>query len=83
MKGDLLKDFNFSNIKELDHGKKYKLEDDFQISSYQFNPVIIDSSLVIEADGITMLNSNDSKTFGLSLRQIINNHPRIDFTFRI
>ncbi len=82
MKGDLLKDFNFSNIKELDHGKKYKLEDDFQIASYQFNPIFIDSSLVIEADGITLFNSNDCKTFGFSLRQIINNHPRIDFTFR-
>ena len=82
MKSDLLKDFNFSNIIELDHGKKYKLKDNFQLASYQFNPIIIDSSLVVEADGITLLNSNDSKTFGLSLKQIINNHPRIDFTFR-
>ncbi len=82
MKGDLLKDFNFTNIVELDHGKKYKLRDNFQLASYQFNPVIIDSSLVIVADGITILDANDSKTFGLSLKQIINNHPKIDFAFR-
>lgn len=50
--------------------------------SYQFNPVIIDSSLVIESNDITLLNSNDSRTFGLSLKQIINNHPPIDFAFR-
>ena len=82
MKGDLLKDFSFSNIKELDHGKKYKLRDNFQLASYQFNPIIIDSALVVEADGITLLDCNDSKTFGFSLKQIINNHPKIDFTFR-
>ena len=82
MKNDLLRDFNFSNIKELDHGKKHKLREYFQLTSYQFNPVIIDSSLVIESDGVTLLNSNDSKTFGLSLRHIINNHPNIDFAFR-
>ena len=82
MKGDLIKDFKFLNIEELDHGKKYKLEDDFQIASYQFNPMVIDSTLVIESNGITLLNSNDCKTFGLSLRQIINNHPKIDFAFR-
>ena len=82
MKKDLLKDFNFSNVKELDHGKKYNLKNGFKISSYQFNSIFIDSSIVIEADGITLLNSNDSKTFGLSLKNILHNHPRIDFAFR-
>lgn len=82
MKNDLLKDFKFSIIRELDHGKKYQLKENFKLASYQFNPVIIDSSLVIEANGITLLNSNDSKTFGLSLKQIINNHPKIDFAFK-
>ncbi len=82
MKKDLLRDFQFSKIRELNHGQKYKLSNDFQISSYQFNPIIIDSSLVIEANGIKLFNCNDSKTFGSSLKQIINNHPNIDFTFR-
>ena len=82
MKKDLLKDFNFSNIKELDHGKIYKLRDGFKLASYQFGSIFIDSSLVVEADGFTILNSNDCKTFGLSLKHIINNHPRINFSFR-
>ncbi len=82
MKQDLIKDFNFSNIRELDHGKKYNLGNNFKIASYQFNPLFIDSSIVIEADNITLLNCNDSKTFGLSLNQIINNHPKIDFAFK-
>jgi len=82
MKDDLLKDFRFSNIKELNHGQKYSLSNYFEVASYQFNPFIIDSSIVIEADGITLLDANDSKTFGLSLKQITTNHPNIDFSFR-
>ena len=82
MKNDLLRDFKFTKIRELNHGQKYHLSDNFQIASYQFNPIIIDSSLVIEADGIKLLNCNDSKTFGYSLKQIINNHSDIDFAFR-
>ena len=74
MKNDLLRDLKFTKIRELNHGQKYYLSDNFQIASYQFNPIIIDSSLVIEADGIKLLNCNDSKTFGYSLKQIINNH---------
>ena len=54
MKGDLLKDFKFSNIKELNHGQRYSLSNYFQVASYQFNPFIIDSSLVIEADNVTI-----------------------------
>ena len=82
MKNDFEKDFRFSEIIEIDHGNKKILSKNFQITSYQFNPIIIDSSLVIEADNVTLLNVNDSKTFGFSLNQIINNHPRFDFVFR-
>ena len=82
MKKDMLRDFKFSNIVELDHGKRTSIDDDFIITSYQFNPIIIDSSLVIEADETTLLNVNDSKTFGLSLKHILNNHKKIDFAFR-
>ena len=79
---DCKKDFKFTNIMELNHGKKYKIGNDFIITSYQFNPIIIDSSIVIEADNTTLLNSNDSKVFGLSLNHIKSNHRDIDFVFR-
>ncbi len=82
MINDCKNDFNFVDIKEINHGEKLYLGDNFSITSYQFNPFIIDSSLVIEANGITLLNSNDSKVFGLSLNQIIKNHPKFDFVFR-
>lgn len=82
MKKDFLRDFKFSNVSELDHGKKKLLGKDFSVTSYQFNPFIIDSSLVIESNNITLLDVNDSKTFGLSMRQILKNHQNIDFAFR-
>ena len=82
MMNDLIRDLKFSKIKELNHGQKYKLNDNFQVSSYQFNPIIIDSSILVEADGIKLLNCNDSKTFGSSLKQIVGKNPNIDFAFR-
>jgi len=82
MKSDILSDFKFSRIFELEHGKKYNLETNLEITSYQFNPIIIDSCLVIKSGETTLLNANDSKTFGISLKQITNNHPQIDFVFR-
>ena len=82
MKNDLKNDFKFSNVVDLDHGTKFLIENDFQITSYQFNPIFIDSSIVIENHTTTILNSNDSKTFGFTLEQITDNHPNIDFVFR-
>ena len=82
MFGDCMRDFNFRKITEIDHGKTYRIGNDFNITSYQFNPVVIDSSIVIEANNVCLLNSNDSKVFGLSLNQILSNHKKFDFVFR-
>lgn len=80
--GDCKRDFKFKNIYEIDHGKTLNIGENFDITSYQFNPGFIDSSLVIKTDGITILDANDTKTFGLSLRQILSNHKNIDFVLR-
>ena len=82
MKLDMRKFFNFNNIYEIEHSKKIYLSKNFSITSYQFNPIIIDSVLVIESKNQCLLNANDTKVFGLSLRQIIKNHKPIDFVFR-
>jgi len=82
MLGDCCKSFKFKNVIEINHGEKYNLGKSFYITSYQFNPFCIDSSLVVEADNTTLLNANDSKVFGLSLKQIISNHKKFDFIFR-
>ena len=71
----------YQNIIELKHGETYKLDDNFTITSYQFW-VFLDSALLIECDGIKLLNLNDSKHMGLTLKQITRRHKPIDFVFR-
>ena len=82
MKLDMKKFFNFNDVYEIEYSKKIYLSKNFAITSYQFNPIIIDSVLVIESNNQCLLNANDTKVFGLSLRQIIKNHRPIDFVFR-
>lgn len=76
-----LERLGFHNIIELKHGERMKLDDDFIITSYQVW-MFLDSALMIECNGVLLLNLNDSKHMGLTLRQIINNHKEIDFVFR-
>ena len=76
-----LHSMGFANVIELRHGESRSLSDDFTITSYHFD-VCLDSSLIIEAEGYTLFNSNDAKVMGAPLRQILTRHPRIDFVFR-
>lgn len=78
---DLLR-LGFKNIRELDHGAGVKLADDFRITSYQFASPWGDSALIIEAEGVTLFDANDSKLMGAPLRQILKRHGAIDFAFR-
>jgi UDP-MurNAc hydroxylase len=71
----------FHNIVEIPHGRKLRLAEDFELRSYQFG-LATDSTAVISGGGYTLLNCNDCKAFGLPLRQIMRNHPKIDFIFR-
>jgi hypothetical protein len=80
MKDDLFY-LGYSNIIELKHGEPLQLDKDFCITSYQFW-LFLDSALLIECDGIKLLNLNDSKHMGLTLKQITRNHHPIDFVFR-
>jgi len=76
-----LKEMGCSRITELEHGKAFPIGEIFRITSYQFG-IFPDSVLVIEADGKTILNSNDAKIMGLPLRQILRDHPKVDFVLR-
>jgi UDP-MurNAc hydroxylase len=78
--GDLRK-MGFRNVRELKHGESLALREGFVITSYHFN-IFLDSALVIECDGVTLLNANDSKLMGLPLRQVLRRHPSVDFVFR-
>lgn len=82
MKKDLDKFFFFKKIIEIPHSKSLHLSKNFKVTSYQWNPLIIDSCLAIEADNKTILNINDCKIFGLSLQHLKWRHPKIDFVLR-
>lgn len=71
----------FHNIVEVPHGKRFRLGEDFELRSYQFG-LGVDSAPVFSGGGYTLFNCNDCKLFGLPLRQVLRNHPRIDFIFR-
>ncbi|OQP60225.1 MBL fold metallo-hydrolase [Niastella populi] len=80
MKDDLYY-LGYKNIIELKHGERFQLDAGFSITSYQFW-MFLDSALLIECDGVKLLNLNDSKHMGLTLRQITRKHRPIDFVFR-
>lgn len=80
MKDDLFY-LGYNNIIELKHGERLQLDKNFSITSYQFW-MFLDSALLIECDGIKLLNLNDSKHMGGTLRQITRKHSPIDFVFR-
>ena len=77
-----LKSIGFKNIIELEHGESIELGRDFRLTSYQFTPILSDSVVVIEAEDKVLFNSNDAKVVGLPLKQILQQHPNIDFVFR-
>jgi UDP-MurNAc hydroxylase len=71
----------FRDVRELRHGERVELRRGFALTSYQFYP-FLDSAVVVECDGVTLLDANDAKFMGRPLEQILARHPRIDFVFR-
>ena len=76
-----LRTVGFTNVIELRHGEAFEITPTFRIYSYQFFPMP-DSGLVVECDGVTLFNANDSKFMGMPLAQIVHRHSPIDFVFR-
>ena len=82
--GRMLKDLRsmgFTDITELPHGKRIKLQGGTRVTSYQFG-LSLDSVLVVSDDETTLMNANDCKIMGTSLNQLRRAHPKIDFVFR-
>ncbi len=78
-----LADIGFENVVELKHGQTMQIAPGFTIRSYHIAPVILDSALLIEADGVTILNAADAKFAGAPLEQILKDYPKIDFALRL
>ena len=71
----------FKDVVEIPHGASYTLGPDFVLRSYQFG-LGVDSAVVLAGGGTTIFNCNDAKFFGLPLKQILRDFPRIDFLLR-
>lgn len=80
MRRDLTQ-MGFKHVEELRHGVEVALGPGFTLTPYEFNPAL-DSAVVIEGDGVTVLDANDAKLMGGPLRQVLRRHPRIDFALR-
>jgi UDP-MurNAc hydroxylase len=76
-----LRYLGFEDIVEIPHGSSFNLAPDFTLRSYQFG-LGVDSAAVLAGGGVTLFNCNDAKFFGLPLRQILRDFPRIDFLLR-
>ena len=78
---DDLQWLGFHDIVEVAHGEQIQLGEDFELRSYQFG-LGVDSGAVLAGGGYTLFNCNDCKFFGLPLRQVLQDFPKIDFIFR-
>lgn len=78
---DDLRCLGFENVQEVSHGQTLDLGGGMEITSYQSGPGS-DSAIVITDGKTTILNANDCKVFGLSLKQITKRFPDIDFVLR-
>jgi UDP-MurNAc hydroxylase len=78
---DDLRWLGFHDIVEVRHGEKLQLGEDFELRSYQFG-LGVDSAAILSGGGYTLFNCNDCKFFGLPLRQVLRDYPKIDFIFR-
>lgn len=76
-----LRGIGFHDVTRLPHGEAYMVGD-IRLTLYQFGLYLNDAAIVIEAEGVTLLNVNDAKIAGWSLRHLLRRHPRIDFAFR-
>lgn len=76
-----LKQIGFSDINIVKHGK-YVDVSDIRIHFYNFGLLLNDSAIVLEASGTKILNANDAKLAGASLRNLVKKHAPFDFALR-
>ena len=76
-----LKSIGFTDIHRVSHGKTVCVGD-IKITLYQFGLHINDAAIVVEANGVCLLNANDAKIAGWPLRHLLSRHGAIDFAFR-
>lgn len=77
-----LKSIGERSVERVKHGQTINLGNDVLVTIYQFGLYLNDAAIVVETPEIRILNANDAKIAGHSLRQILKNHGGFDFAFR-
>jgi UDP-MurNAc hydroxylase len=76
-----LDSIGFKDVKAVPHGQTVEVGD-IKITLHQFGLFLNDAAVVVEADGVTLLDANDAKIAGMSLSNVLARHPKVDFAFR-
>ena len=76
-----LRAIGFKSVEAVPHAKTVTVGN-IEITLHQFGLFLNDAAIVIQADGKTLLNANDAKIAGRSLRALLKQHGKIDFAFR-
>lgn len=71
----------FGDLEALPHGATVEIGD-IKVTLYQFGLFLNDSVVVVECDGVTILDANDAKMAGRSLEYVVRRHGPIDFALR-
>lgn len=76
-----LRSIGFKNLRLLKHGERFRIED-VDMTAYQFGLFLNDSTIVMETEDLVLLNANDCKIAGSSLKHLLSRHRPIDIALR-
>lgn len=79
--GDDLRAIGFKDVIRVPHAETVRVKD-IAITMYQFGLFLNDAAVVVEADGVKVLNANDAKVAGWALDDIVDRHGPFDFALR-
>ena len=76
-----LRQIGFDEVSVVKHGKSLSVGD-IRLYFYNFGLLLNDSAIVIETPEVKILNANDAKLAGASLRHVVRRHHHFDFALR-
>lgn len=76
-----IKNIGFDDVEIIKHQQNISVGD-IKISFHSFGTFLNDSAIVIQSQGISILNANDSKIAGPPLKHLIKKYGCFDFAFR-
>ncbi len=70
------------DIIQLEHTRRFKIEKNLSLLSFQSHPITTDSALSIVGEDFSLLNLNDSKLLPFSQRHLLSLIPKPDYVLR-